>query len=233
MCLQHVKFDPLEVWEGLRHAQDPPTPLERLAHHLFSIIANSASCERLFSTYGNILTDRRTRMATQTLTSLAELRMHLRDLHFQQKATKSRLRRQFGTVEQAEASESTGGAVGGELISEGAAPEGETGSEGDAVPWHSMHTEAERLMRLAAEEDAGSGGLGDFEDEDVAQHSAGSSTGREVMSLEDLFDFENEFWVQRHTKSSTAGLEEELELYQLLDFDDHGNQDSDVVPDDI
>ena len=58
-----------------------PRPLTRLAVHLLSVCANSASCERLFSVFGNILTKLRNRLGTKKLSQLAEIKMHLRDEH--------------------------------------------------------------------------------------------------------------------------------------------------------
>ena len=59
----------------------PPPPLIRLAIHVFSIHANSASCEWLFSLFGNIQTKQRNRMTNKTLQMIAEVKMHLRDSH--------------------------------------------------------------------------------------------------------------------------------------------------------
>ncbi len=59
-------------------------PLIRLARHILSITVNSASCERLFSTLGNTLTKLRNRLSTQTLVSLAELKMHIRDEYLEE-----------------------------------------------------------------------------------------------------------------------------------------------------
>ena len=48
------------MWAGVITSE--PTPLQKLAKHLFAIcVANSASCERLFSLFGIILTRRRSR----------------------------------------------------------------------------------------------------------------------------------------------------------------------------
>lgn len=222
---QNVKFDPLIVWDGLRHATDPPTPLERLARRLFAVIANSASCERLFSTYGNILTKRRSRMATQTLASLAELKMHLCDLHMKEKSTRTRLRRQFGTAQHGTA-QSISGQVSSEAVDEGDGLEG--GTDTGMTLGRSLRTEAEHLMSLADKEGEDDGG------EDVTPQPGQSSTRPELMSLQDLFDFENTFWITNHTKSSTLGLQEELELYELLDLDEHGDEDEDdALPDDV
>jgi hypothetical protein len=65
-------------------------------HHVLSICPNSASCERLFSVYGNILAPHRNRLGNRTLTSLAEVQMHIRDEHVRDGETKKRMKRFFG-----------------------------------------------------------------------------------------------------------------------------------------
>ena len=75
-----------------------PPPLIRLALHIFSIHANSASCERLFSLFGNIQTKKQNWMTSKMLQMIAEVKMHLRDGHaasWSQKQ-KSRAKRKFG-----------------------------------------------------------------------------------------------------------------------------------------
>lgn len=64
--------------------------LTRLAIYLFSICPNSASCERLFSSYGQILSDKRTTMLPSRMNDMAELKMHLRQ-HYQEDGQRGRL----------------------------------------------------------------------------------------------------------------------------------------------
>lgn len=52
------------------------------------------SCERLFSVFGNTLTELRNRLGTDTLTTLMEIKMHVRDEHVRKK-TKDRVKCQF------------------------------------------------------------------------------------------------------------------------------------------
>jgi hypothetical protein len=59
-----------------------------LARHILSVSANSASCERLFSVFGNILTKLRNRLGLQNMNMLAELKMHIRDEHFHKQTKK-------------------------------------------------------------------------------------------------------------------------------------------------
>ena len=49
----------------------------KLAKRILSFTANSASCERLFSVFGNTLTKLRNRTGTKTLHNLAEIKLHI------------------------------------------------------------------------------------------------------------------------------------------------------------
>ncbi|KAF8147856.1 ribonuclease H-like domain-containing protein, partial [Crassisporium funariophilum] len=73
--------DPLRAYEDIMIVGFEPTPLIRLAIHILSICPNSASCERLFSTFGLILTKLRTRLGKKRVVDLAECKMHVRDEH--------------------------------------------------------------------------------------------------------------------------------------------------------
>ncbi|KAF9236390.1 hypothetical protein BU15DRAFT_50041, partial [Melanogaster broomeanus] len=71
--------DPLFMYNGVSFAGQPLSPLQKLAHRVPSICANSASCECLFSTFGTILTKLCSRLSLQNMVNLAELRLHLCD----------------------------------------------------------------------------------------------------------------------------------------------------------
>ena len=75
----------------MRFGDAEPTPFQKLARRILSICANSASCECLFSMFGIILTQLRSRLHAEALTNLAELRMHLRDEHIRNGTAKERL----------------------------------------------------------------------------------------------------------------------------------------------
>lgn len=67
----------------------------KFARRVLSISANSASCERLFSVYGNIFTKHRSRLLVKNLTNNAELKMHIRDEHLRNKEAQLRQKRRF------------------------------------------------------------------------------------------------------------------------------------------
>jgi hypothetical protein len=66
------------------------------AKRILSLSANSASCERLFSIFGNILTKVRNRSGDHdaVLVGLSEVKMHVRDEHIAS-GIKTRIKRQF------------------------------------------------------------------------------------------------------------------------------------------
>jgi hypothetical protein len=77
--LQKRRPDPLAVFQSFGHPGHPPTDFIKSCRRLLSVSANSASCERLFSIFGNILTKLRNRLGKGTLTELAELKMRVCD----------------------------------------------------------------------------------------------------------------------------------------------------------
>jgi hypothetical protein len=85
MLLQDESPDPRKVYRSLlppsqNHEEFMRTAprLIQIALHVFSICPNSASCERLFSAYGQILTDRRASLLPTRMCDLAELKLHIR-----------------------------------------------------------------------------------------------------------------------------------------------------------
>jgi hypothetical protein len=89
----------LEFWNGLSFGDhDNDYPLVKFAGRLLSISVNSASCERLFSIFGTTLTKVRNCLSDQTLKSLAELKMFVRDEHRESAAARTRIKRQFVEV---------------------------------------------------------------------------------------------------------------------------------------
>ncbi|EGO29091.1 hypothetical protein SERLADRAFT_433098 [Serpula lacrymans var. lacrymans S7.9] len=71
---ENKSVNPMSIYIAMTNLVNPlPTPLERLARHQLTVSANSASCERLFSAFGLILTRLRSRMSIKSMTDLAEL----------------------------------------------------------------------------------------------------------------------------------------------------------------
>ncbi|KAG1726524.1 uncharacterized protein EDB91DRAFT_1016780, partial [Suillus paluster] len=65
--------DPLKMYDSIHFQDVEPTPLQKFAQQIFSICANSASCERLFSLFGTVLTKLHLHLGLKGLTDLAEL----------------------------------------------------------------------------------------------------------------------------------------------------------------
>jgi hAT family C-terminal dimerisation region len=96
IVFQGEHLDPISIYIDFSFSGQPPTPFIRLARWILSICMNSATCERLWSVFGNTLTKLRNRLGIETLTSLSELKMHIRDEHVQ-KETKKQMKRMFVT----------------------------------------------------------------------------------------------------------------------------------------
>lgn len=85
--LQGEDPDPIKLLLQFNFANAPDTPFLAFAKRILSISANSASCERLFSLFGNILTKLRNRLNTHHVADIAEICMHIRDEHLENKST--------------------------------------------------------------------------------------------------------------------------------------------------
>jgi hypothetical protein len=232
--------DPLAVYKGMSIAGEPPPPLFKLADHILSICPNSASCERLFSIFGNTLTKLRNRLGNQTLTSLAELKMHIRDEHVHDGEMKKRVKRFFGN-----SSHSTNAASTLPLAPHASTPQSpDTTLEPPAQPLssamdnenHEMDIDPAMLQLEAPDSasDSPDHARNDFShivesftrlaegDEDKGDVQMPSHISIEICKL---FDFNKSHWVSMHERSASRSLDEELELYELLDMDAPGEED--------
>lgn len=196
-----------------------PPPLIRLALHIFSIHANSASCERLFSLFGNIQTKKRNRMTSKTLQMIAEVKMHLRDGHaasWSQKQ-KSRAKRKFGP--QPSGTHNPDHSLPGTPNTTSSMPPpmtpgSDTETDTDLHPI-SLREMIEDFNSLAADET-------DIDSDDEAYNW-------KSRSICELFDFSSRHWVKEHDKRCSHSLEEELNFYELLsghDIDAAGIEES-------
>ena len=101
-CLQKRAPDPHKVLMSISPPDEDEHayPVIVFARRLLSICPNSASCERLFSHFGLILTKLRTKLSSKKLVDLAEMKLHLRDEHIRTGEYKSVRRRTFGVMEE-------------------------------------------------------------------------------------------------------------------------------------
>ena len=261
----NVSPDPLRVFRGITPDNRRPPPLFKLANHILSICPNSASCERLFSVFGNTLTKLRNRLGNQTLTSLAELKMHIRDEHMRNNETKMRMKRIFGAANTSSlVSPAAPPSAVSSLVSPAAAPAVNSLAQTSAPPQlpvidpqlEDLSTPAQEAcaphqltsaMEMDMEMDidpgipsASNNAANEFTHivETFARLSNGDEDEQGAFSssqlpISRLFDFSAVHWVSKHGRSASRSLNEELELYELLDMDAAGEEDVDLEIDPV
>ena len=214
--------DPLSVYNGISpisRAASPP--LFKLAYHILSICPNSASCERLFSVFGNTLTKLRNRLGNQTLTSLAELKMHIRDEHLRAGETKKAMKRFFGKANAPPTPSQP-------IIPTSPLVANETEVDDNTVPMDldidpalqpSQDSLSDEFNVLTSS--FGRQASGDGDDDDGLPSSI-------TTKIAELFDFTNQAWIALNERSASRSLDEELKLYELLDEDAPGADDINI-----
>ncbi|KAF8498475.1 ribonuclease H-like domain-containing protein [Russula emetica] len=229
-------LDPIECYDGLKIAGQPRTPLQTLACRIFTICANSASVERLFSLFGQILTKLRSRLRNEAMVMLAELKLHIRDEYKQNDLAKARLKRHIAgaprpqpkTETQAPAVVPHAGPVlptpscSQQQLGLGSGPDSATLQADDALASSAGPAESsldnivQSLLNLInAEND---------------KESRPSPTASRIK-LAELFDFTVGYWSKTAESTGSRGLQDELEFYELLDMDASGELDTDVAVD--
>jgi hypothetical protein len=215
-------MDPIAIWKAMTLPNLTPPPLMRLAIHIFSIHANSASCERLFSLFGNIQTKKRNRITSKTLQMLAEIKMHLRDSHATSWNQKQQLRakRNFGPPPP-NIHNPISSLPGTPNTTSSMPPP--TASGNDVEADNDLHTIGLREMvedfNLVAADDT------DLD----CDHEHASTHVWDAREICDLFNFSSKHWVKDHQKKCLRSLEEELNFYDLLsghDIDAAGVEES-------
>lgn len=204
------------IWQGVslahtyRGVEVEEIPIVQLALRVFAICPNSASCERLFSSYGQILTRQRSRLQAATLTQLAELKMHLRDDTARSGSLKQRLKRSYTTTVNADAGSgemelqgnqgpSSSGAILDEEIQ--VVPNAEIGSS-IYIPLNQFATEANRMMQGVEEDN-------DNRDDRGSTSSGGHQAG---YLLSNLFNYQDAFW----DNDFKGGLDNEEEIHEII-----------------
>ncbi|KAF8478229.1 ribonuclease H-like domain-containing protein [Russula emetica] len=201
-------LDPIECYDGLKIAGQPRTPLQTLACRIFTICANSASVERLFSLFAMVM--------------LAELKLHIRDEYKQNDLAKARLKRHIAgaprpqpkTETQAPAVVPHAGPARDLTQRTLQADDALASSAGPAES--SLDNIVQSLLNLInAEND---------------KESRPSPTASRIK-LAELFDFTVGYWSKTAESTGSRGLQDELEFYELLDMDASGELDTDVAVD--
>ncbi|GLB43960.1 putative protein of unknown function (DUF 659) [Lyophyllum shimeji] len=222
--------NPLHVFDGFCFPGRPAPVLIQLATHILSISANSASCERLFSVFGNTLNKLRNRLGTDNLTALTELKMHIRDEHVRNRS-KDRVKRQFTARGTNPATTSSSGPE--PSVTPTASPvapqappvlaepltDADLNTESSSPSSNSFHTMASLHCTMVDLDDA---------DNDPVRESAITDL---PVPIVDLFDFTSTHWVDAYGRAAVLSFDEELELYELLDLDAEGEEDVDIAVD--
>ena len=69
-------------------------------------------------------------------------------------------------------------------------------------------------------------------DDDVDIDSIPAASSSITIKISDLFDFNRRHWIAEQERSASRSLDEEMELYELLDLDAAGEEDMDAPVDD-
>jgi hypothetical protein len=185
-------------------------PLVRLAKHVLSICANSASCERLFSIFGNTLTKLRNRLGTTTLTHLAELKMLIRDQHVQSGSVPTRLKRKFGALSE-QLSPSPQPDLPTTAETETTDVETEPSQDLDEIDETDETIDAnDEFTSLAAQ-------MEQMVDDDEDPSDTPPSTTTITVTIKELFNMGSRDWVMTSQQGARRSIAEEMELYELMD----------------
>ena len=202
------------------HPNHPPTPLAKLSRRILLICPNSASVERLWSVFGTILTRLRTRLGNKALVTLAELKLYLREEHLRTQAVRARLKRSFGAAFESPSDPSEVSV---------------TSVVSGTVPTYVTEPHMQPATTIAADEDTDyhNSELGPQIDELVEELVQAVGIDDEIplapspnalsICIENLFDSKQSYWIEAYEKLAMRGLQDELELYELLDLDAEGD----------
>jgi hypothetical protein len=179
--------------------------------------------------FGTILTKLRTRLGNAALLNLAELKLYLREEHLRARTVQTRLKRSFGTAlhedPSGQASSSTNvttatttatAAANAESAPTTEAPmaqeaptlTGDSATDSDSVGPPSMRGIIQELIEAV-----------EIDDEEPPEPNPEALS----IPIKDLFDFSQSYWVEAYGKLAMRGLQDELELYELLDLDAEGD----------
>lgn len=155
---------------------------------------------------------------------LAELKLYLREEHLRAKSVKTRLKRVFGSVP---GDQSSSGAVDAVptaadtvVDSESAPTTGPSGSQ------NSTSTSTDLDDVTSSTQPSIRGIIESFDEvTEMDNNEPAPTPSPESLSIpiKDLFDFTQPYWIEAYEKLAMRGLQDELELYELLDLDAEGD----------
>ena len=119
--------DPTDVYDDYKYGQDDRY-LFQLGRKLLSITANSASCERLFSEYGIILSKRQSRLLKDHMMQRTQLKAQIRDEHLRDDSKRKRTKQHFSSMKDRQRAEAqTTAAANSSLSSAAPLPSSQSG----------------------------------------------------------------------------------------------------------
>ena len=199
--------DPLVLLEEFEHPGSTRTSFFRLADRLLSIVANSATCERLFSVFGMTLTKLRNRLGTSTLSSLAELKMHIRGEHQENSTTKTRMKNMFDHRSKTHPHSTP-----------------QQPPQADPNPAQAEPDTNDSDVEMSSTSDSASASTSDPSLRHLIPTEATDSEPRNLetgssVSLQDLFNFDECSWTNIYGEYAKRHLADELEVCELLNKD--------------
>lgn len=180
--------DPILLWKTV----DRKNPLTQLAILLLSFTPNSASCERVFSTMGNIKTKLRNRLGTKKTRDLAFLTLEIRRRQAIEGSLRRRLKRQFNVNPAGAFGDSSGSRIEEEELAR-AVCESDAGDDADnegdeATGVHSAHVESEAPESFKSMAEALKQAVAEDEDDDEAGEVV-EEAGTEFSSTRRVFSY--------------------------------------------
>jgi hypothetical protein len=177
------------------------------------------------------LTKLRNRLGLSTLTSLSELKMHIRDEHMQ-KETKTRMKRMFvQRTESARAAASSSQHLPipeAPPIAADSQPSDTSSVDNTTSQHHTSQPQSNDPFSDMVTRHTQSSQEDETDREPVA---VANVIGRSVKLVE-LFNFSDSHWVQVYENAAQWTFDEELELYELLDLDAEGEEEANIDVDD-
>jgi hypothetical protein len=187
--------------------------------------------------FGTILTRLRTQLGNKALLNIAELKLYLREEHLQARSVQTRLKRTFSTAVEEDAklpnplaSLTAPPTAPPTNVSTSTTTADEDSQPAPAADVFMAHTSPTPCGSSAANS-VGQLGMHRIVQELIEAVDTDNDLDElpdpctDVLSIpiRDLFDFTQLYWVEAYDKLAMRGLQDELELYELLDLDADGD----------
>lgn len=236
--------NPVDVYDDYKYGQDDHF-IFQLGRKLLSVTANSASCERLFSEYGVILSKRQSRLLKDHMMQRAQLKAQIRDEHLRDDSMRKRAKQHFSSIKDRQKADPQIATAANPSLSNTELSsyhvEGSTSSENRSTSSPNIFTSitsespesstafssfVNQQQELVAEDDTDSEPL--FNGTLPSHRPAAQTTRLPLLKLTELFDLDNPHWAAAVRSTQEDSFDKELEFYELLDLDAEGEDDLDV-----